>query len=185
MSTDQKTRTAGAPATSPNALRTVCRAAFIWVIVFIAFHVYWYFGGTFGFGDASATVPQTKTVGDWVFAVVISGMFLVGALVPFALHRPWGRAVPRWILHCCTWTGAALLLVRGVAGVVDTVVRDTGLMKNGLMGMTEEQVSGDAHPSAYTQWSGTTIDLYFALGGVLFALAALWYRRSLAHHVAA
>ncbi|WP_447038491.1 DUF3995 domain-containing protein [Streptomyces sp. DSM 118878] len=181
MTAAQKTRTAGTdPAASPDALRTICHATFTWVIVFTAFHVYWYFGGTFGFGDASATVPQTKTVGDWIFAAVISVMFLVGAVVPFALHRPWGRVVPRWILHCCTWTGAVLLLVRGVAGVLDSVVRHTGLMEDGLTGLSEEQVSGDADPTAYTEWSTTATDLYFVIGGVLFTIAALRYRRSLA-----
>ncbi|MDJ1136855.1 DUF3995 domain-containing protein [Streptomyces iconiensis] len=179
MTAAHKTRTAGTgPAAPPDTLRTVCHTTFAWVIVFTAFHLYWYLGGTFGFGDASATVPQTKTVGDWVSAAVISVMFLAGAFVPFALHRSWGRTLPRWVLHCCTWTGAILLIMRGTAGVLDSVVRHTGLLENGLTGLSEEQISGDTDPTGYTEWSTTATDLYFVTGGLLFTIAALRHRRS-------
>ncbi len=175
--TAQQLTTPDAGIAEHRALRSVCRAAFVWVVVFAGFHVYWFCGGTFGFGDASTTVPEVDSVGAWVFSAVVGVMFLVGGALPHALHRPWGRIVPRWILHTCAWTGAVLLVVRGASGVLDTLVRSTGLLPNGLTGLTEQQVSGEAHPTAYTQWSSTSIDLYFLLGGVLFLIAALRYRR--------
>ena len=46
-----------------------------------------------------------------------------------------------------------------------------------LSGLTYQQELGEAHPTAYTLWSGTAIDLYFTLGGVLFLFAAIVYRR--------
>ncbi|WP_157436708.1 hypothetical protein [Actinospica robiniae] len=61
--------------------------------------------------------------------------------------------------------------------VLDTSLRGTGLMRNGLTGLTYEQELGEANPAAYALWSGTAIDLYFTLGGVLFLAAAIAYRR--------
>jgi hypothetical protein len=62
--------------------------------------------------------------------------------------------------------------------VLDTTLRGTGLMHNGLTGLTYKQELGVAHPSMYTLCSTSSIDLYFTLGGVLFLLAALAHRRS-------
>jgi hypothetical protein len=76
--------------------RQVAYTAWAWVVVFTAFHAYWYSGGRFGLGDAPNLLP------------------------------------------------------------------------------------GSADPSANTVWSGRAVDWYFTLGGLLFAAAALTYRRTLA-----
>lgn len=159
------------------ALRTAGRAAFAWVVVFVGFHVYWAFGGRFGFGDASTTTPPERTLAVRIFSVVVIGMFVVGTLVPLALYQRWGARVPAWVLASCCWFGGVLLSVRGLCGVLDTSLRGTGLMRDGLTGLTYQQELGEAHPTAYTLWSGTAIDLYFTLGGVLFLFAAIAYGR--------
>nr|BFE59369.1 hypothetical protein GCM10020063_038950 [Dactylosporangium thailandense] len=164
--------------TAPAALRKAGRAAFAWVVVFAAFHVYWAFGGHFGFGDAETTVPEVRNATMWVFTVVVGIMFVVGAVVPLALHQDWGRRVPAWVLAWCCWIGGVLLVLRGASGLIDTSLRTTGLVRNGLTGLTYEQELGVAHPSAYTMWSGSAIDAYFALGGVIFLMAAIAYRRA-------
>lgn len=159
-------------------LRRAGRGAFVWVVVFIGFHVYWALGGHFGFGDAPTTTPTVHNTAGMIFAVAVDIMFVVGAIVPPALYQSWGRRVPAWMLGFCCWFGGVLLTVRGLAGVLDTSLRGTGLMRDGLTGLTYQQELGDPHPSAYTLWSGTGIDLYFTLGGVLFLIAAIAHRRA-------
>jgi hypothetical protein len=46
-----------------------------------------------------------------------------------------------------------------------------------LSGLTYEQLLGTAEPSAYTLWSARAIDVYFFLGGVLYATTAWLARR--------
>lgn len=162
---------------SATLLRATGRATFAWVVVFIGFHVYWVFGGHFGFGDAPTTTPTEHTLAVRVFSVVVDVMFVVGTLVPLALYQRWGARVPTWILASCCWIGGVLLTLRGLSGLLDTSLRGSGLMRNGLTGLTYEQELGEAHPTAYTLWSGTAIDLYFTFGGVLFLAAAVVYRR--------
>lgn len=149
-----------------------------WVVVFAGFHVYWALGGTFGFGDARTTVPQVHTAAQWAYTVVVTGMFVLGAALPFALARPWGeRTAPARLLRGCAWFGGALLGLRGLSGLVDTALRQTHLLRNGLTGLTYQQILGVAHPDAYTLWCSTALDLYFTTGGVLYCLLALAHRR--------
>jgi Protein of unknown function (DUF3995) len=180
MSISEKTHRAPEGTTPPpsDGLRKAGRVTFVWVVVFIAFHIYWAFGGKFGFGDATKTQPKPDTLAKVIFSVVVFGMFAIGTVVPLALYQEWGRRVPAWMLACCCWIGAGLLVVRGFSGVLDTSLRGTGLAHRGLTGLTYEQELGVAHPSAYTLWSGTAIDLYFTLGGILFLVAAVHHRRS-------
>lgn len=158
--------------------RRLAGAAFAWVVVFAAFHVYWGFGGQFGFGDASVTTPGATSVAAKTFTVVLGIMFVVGAVVPLAVLMPWGARIPGWMLIACCWIGGVLLTLRGFSGLLDTALRGTGLVTNGLTGPTYEQELGDAHPSAYTLWSTSTIDVYFFVGGLLFCGLAVADRRA-------
>lgn len=149
-------------------------AAFAWTAVFIAFHVYWFAGGRIGFGDAPDPIPgPPSSVLGWAFNVVVLAMFAAGLVVPLALVRPWGRRAPRWTLLALAWLGCAVLAARGAAGVADSLGRATGVLPRGLTGLSYEQTLGQAHPSAYTLWSGAAIDAYFLIGGFLFGLAGL------------
>jgi Protein of unknown function (DUF3995) len=149
--------------------RRIGYAAWIWVVVFTAFHVYWYAGGQIGHPQ-----PLPEASVD-VFNIVVGSMFVVGAVVPLAATYDWGRAIPRRALLAVLWAGAIVLLLRGGAGIVDETLRATGVAPNGLTGMSREQVSGSAHPSAHVLWSGRITDVYFAVGGVLFGIAARAY----------
>jgi hypothetical protein len=119
-----------------DSLRKMAQSAFVWVAVFIAFHVYWAFGGKIGFGDATQTQPKADSAAKWVFTILVGLTFLVGAIVPLAFYQDWGRI------------GAAILLLRGFSGVLDTSLRGTGLVCNGLTGLTYKEELGVAHPSA-------------------------------------
>jgi hypothetical protein len=70
------------------------------------------------------------------------------------------------------WLGCAVLVLRGAAGLIDDLTRATGLLPNGLTGLSTEQTTGIAHLT----WSGWAIDTYFFAGGLLFGLLASRYR---------
>lgn len=165
-------------AAAPAVLRKVARATFAWVVVFAAFHLYWALGGRFGFGHAQTTVPKQRNAVSWAFSVVVIGMFAVGTALPLALYQDWGRRIPARPLSWCCWAGGALLALRGLSGLLDTSLRGTGLADRGLTGLSYQQELGVAHPDAYTLWSGSTVDAYFTLGGLLFLAAALTHRRA-------
>jgi hypothetical protein len=152
-------------------------ASFVWVTVFILFHVYWAYGGQFGLGDASDSIPPLPTSSsDWIYFCIIMIMFVAGTIIPLAMVQSWGRFIPRWIILTACWIGCAVLILRGGAGFVDDLFRSTGIMPNGLSGLTYEQMTGDENITAYTLWSSRAMDGYFFLGGILYGLAAWFYQ---------
>jgi uncharacterized protein DUF3995 len=170
-----------APSAPSQAAVRAAYWAFGWAVVFVALHIYWAFGGRIGFGDQVDPLPGLPTtVGGWIVSVVVDGMFIAGIAVPLALVRPWGARVPHRLLLALMWIGCAVLLARGGLGLLDGLLRSTGLADGGLTGQTSAQVLGDAHPSAYTLWSATAIDTIFLLGGLLFGRAAQQHTRRLA-----
>jgi hypothetical protein len=127
-------------------------------------------GGRFGLaGDMPAARFDLWSVAVW-------GLFAAGLVVPLAAAQSWGRRFSRWLLLAMLWAGSAVLIVRGFAGIVDDLLRIGG-SATGLTGLTIEQVLGTANPSAVDRWTGRVTDWYFTLGGVLFAVAAVAYRR--------
>lgn len=158
-----------------RANRQVAYTVWAWVVVFTTFHVYWYLGGRFGLGDAPNLLPEVSLD---PFTVAVWAMFATGLVLPLAITQRWGRRIPRGLLLAGLWTGCAVLILRGLAGVVDDLLRTSGLAANGITGLTYEQVTGSANPSANTMWSGRAIDWYFTLGGLLFGAAALTYRHT-------
>jgi hypothetical protein len=151
--------------------RIAGHAAWIWAVAFVAIHIYWYLGGRIGHPN-----PLPDASLD-AFNVVVAALFVAGVVVPLASVSDWGRAIPRRLLLAALWSGSAILLLRSGAGMVDEVLRVTRLSPTGLTGLTREQVTGSAHPSANILWSGRAIDAFFLLGGVLFGLAAHAYQR--------
>jgi Protein of unknown function (DUF3995) len=155
---------------SPDRARRAALQAFAWTAVFIVWHAYWALGGDFGFGDEESLIPDTtSSLAGWVFTVAVAGMFAAGLAVPLAIARGAG---PRRLLAGLMWAGAAVLVLRGAIGLVDDVLRFTGLAETGVSGLSDEQVLGTADPSAYTIWSTVGLDSFFAAGGLLFAWAA-------------
>ncbi|HEU5109870.1 MAG TPA: DUF3995 domain-containing protein [Micromonosporaceae bacterium] len=160
-------------------VRILAYSTFAWMVIFDAFHVYWELGGRFGFGDQSDPLPEGDTAAQRIFGAIILALFVLGTALPLALVQRWGRRIPRWILLTMAWVAAGLLTVRAVAAFVDDAMRTLFGSATGLTGMTYEQLLGTANPSAYTLWSARAIDLYFFLGGVLFAATAWVARRPL------
>ena len=102
-------RTAPDRAAGETAQRTA-RAAYTalgWVVLFFAFHVYWYLGGSFACPGKLSGGPHTLLA--WIFDVFIDAAFPLGALVCLAIARGWARgrlALPGAAL---VWAGCALL----------------------------------------------------------------------------
>jgi hypothetical protein len=159
--------------------RIAAYSTFAWVLIFDAFHVYWELGGRFGFGDQPDPLPHDDTTVQKILGVILLALFVLGTALPVALVQPWGRRIPRWILVTMAWVAAGLLTVRAVAAFVDDAMRMWFGSATGLSGMTYEQLVGTADPSAYTLWSARAIDLYFLVGGVLYATTAWFARRPL------
>jgi hypothetical protein len=166
-------------ATRPNGsarARATARAANLalyWTVAFIALHAYWYLGGRVGFSDQVDPLPGApSSPGDWIFSVVVFGMFAAGVLVPSAVARPWGRRVPRRLLVWLMWIGCLVLVARGGSGLFDDGLRFTGLVDSGLTGLSNEDVLGSADPSTSTMLSTVAIDSIFLAGGLLFGHAA-------------
>jgi hypothetical protein len=149
-------------------------AALAWVLAFLALHVYWYLGGRFGSPGKLPSAP--RTVGAWIGSVLIDLAFPLAIWACLAIARGWARGWQARVAGLLVWLGCLLLLARGVAGVVDDVTRASGLLPNGITGLSIEDATGMAHPSAYVLWSGRAIDAYFLAGGIVFGVLAIRYR---------
>jgi hypothetical protein len=159
-----------------RAVRRTAYTAFAWVLVFLAWHVVWVATGLAV--PSAAQHHGTARVLMWVSTGVVLVMVAVGTVLPLALAQAWGRRIPRPVLLSAAWTGCALLGARGLMGIGDDIVRATGILPDGLTGMTAEQVSGTAHPSAWEVFAGGSTDLLFTGGGLAFGLAAIAYQRA-------
>jgi hypothetical protein len=94
-------------------------AACVWALVFAAPHTWWALGSPFGFpgGPAGHELMMTSW---WRYAydVVVILLSILGAVVALALLRMSGHPKVRWVLRALAWTAAALLTLRGVAGLI-------------------------------------------------------------------
>ena len=151
-------------------------AALAWVVVFFAFHVYWYLGGSFGLnGELPGLVPDS--VLGWIFEVLTGVAWPLGAWVCLAIARGWPRGRMRRAALIVVWLGCAALVVRGGAGLIDDLTRAVGLLPNGITGLTHEQTMGATYyRSASAIWSGYVTDGYFFAGGLIFGLLGCRYR---------
>jgi hypothetical protein len=160
-----------------GGLRVAAYATFAWVVVFDAFHVYWELGGRFGFGDQADPLPSGDTAVKRIVGGVVLVLFVLGTALPLALVQRWGRRIPRWTLLTMAWVAAGLLTARAMAAFIDDAMRTLFGSATGLSGLTYEQLLGTANPSAYTLWSARAIDVYFFIGGVLYATTARFAKR--------
>jgi hypothetical protein len=160
----------------PNARRRTAYAAFVWVLGFFGWHAVWFLTGSKA-PEASVHHGAAR-VAFYAASGVMYLMAVVGAVLPLALAQAWGARIPRRLLLVTAWAGAILLAVRGFSGILDDVLRVTGVMPKGLTGLTMAQALGSAQPSFWEVFAATATDFIFAVGGMLFGLAALAYERA-------
>lgn len=111
-----------------------------WVVVFLGFHIYWYLGGSFGSPGRLPGWPRSLV--GWTFTVLVAGAFPLGILVCLAIARGWARGRLAQPIGTLAWLGCILLLLRGGAGVVDDLTRATGLLPNGITGLSTKDTAG-------------------------------------------
>jgi hypothetical protein len=148
-------------------------AALAWVVVFLAFHIYWYLGGSFASPGKLPGLTHHSLLG-WIFEVLVDAAWPLGAWVCLAIARGWPRGRMRRAALIVVWLGCAVLLIRGAAGLIDDLTRAVGLLPTGITGLSTKQTTGMAHLTV----SGWAIDAYFFAGGLIFGLLAHRYRPS-------
>jgi hypothetical protein len=142
------------------------------VVAFFAFHVYWYLGGSFGQAGSLPDTPHSS--GGWVFEVLVVSAFPLGAWACLTVARERASGGGRRAAAILVWLACALLIARGGSGVIDELTRVTGLLPDGITGLSLKDTMGTARPSASALWSSRAIDGYFLAGGIVFGL--LGYR---------
>ena len=159
-------------------------AALGWVVLFFGFHIYWYCGGSLASpGDLPSLVPGTHSAAAgsaharvqlvaWIVEVPVDSAWPIGALVCLAIARGWARGRLVRATKVLVWVGCVVLLLRGGSGILDDLTRTTGLLPNGITGLSLEDTTGHSH----LRWADWTIDAYFLAGGLIFLLLALLYR---------
>ncbi|GAA4507941.1 hypothetical protein GCM10023191_067080 [Actinoallomurus oryzae] len=148
--------------------------AFVWVLVFLVWHVVWYATGL-AFPTSSHFHGAARLV-YWVANSLIGVMFVAGCVLPLALVQRWGHRLPRRLLLSAAWIATGILALRGVSGILDDLLRAAGFPR-GLTGLTTAETAGTSHVTFWAQFSGVTTDVLFASGAVVFALAAVAYGR--------
>ncbi|HMG62999.1 MAG TPA: DUF3995 domain-containing protein [Streptosporangiaceae bacterium] len=178
-------------AADKRARRTTCAAytALGWVVLFFAFHIYWYLGGSLASpGELPPLMPGTHSAAAgsaharvqlvaWIVEVLVDSAWPIGALVCLAIARGWARGRLARATKALAWIGCVVLLLRGGSGILDDVTRATGLLPNGITGLSVKATTGHAH----LRWADWTIDAYFLAGGIIFWLLATLHRTQQTH----
>lgn len=159
-------------ATDKHARRTtvIAYTALGWVVLFFAVHVYWYLGGSLASPGKLPDAPHSPAA--WMFNAIVTVAFPLGALVCLAIARGGARGRLAPAIKALVWIGCGLLLLRGASGILDDLTRATGLLPNGITGLSLEDTTGHAH----LRWSDWAIDAYFLAGGIIFCLLAAHHR---------
>ncbi len=158
----------------------IAYTALAWVVVFFAFHIYWYLGGSFGMCGSGCASPGKlipHSLLGWIFGVLGLPAWPLGAWVCLAIARGWPQGRMRRAALIVVWLGCAVLVLRGGAGLIDDLTRAVGLLPNGITGLSDKQTMGAAYyRSASVLWSNNVIDAYFLAGGLLFGVLGCRYR---------
>ncbi len=154
----------------------IAYAALAWVVVFFAFHVYWYLGGTFAAPFTSGQLPGLvpDSVAGWIFAMLEGPAWPLGAWVCLAIARGWLHGKMQRAAAIVVWLACTVLVLRGGAGLIDDLTRATGLLPNGISGISTKSATGMTHVTV-SYWA---IETYFLAGGIIFGLLAWRYRPS-------
>ncbi len=146
-------------------------AACAWAVVFAAVSFYWAVGGTAGVNTNAPAITKHVLARDpgWIAIIWGTGALkIIAGLLALALVRPWGRAIPRWLL--LTAAGGAVAIMGGYEGAASLIQH--ALMVAGVIGTPE----GLGATSA--RWHLLLWDPLWLIGGILFGIAAWEYRRT-------
>ena len=124
--------------------------AALWALSFSALHFLWAAGWYVGLNEESARRAFQQR---WflVYDLVAAVLCALAAVVALALVRPWGRRLPRWLVGSLAWSGTGLLVLRGGAGLAQSL----------YIAAIEKNVS-----AVFEFW-----EIWFCVGAVLFGLS--------------
>jgi hypothetical protein len=94
-------------------------AAAAWALIFAALHFVWALGWYVGL-DPEAARAAFAVRWKLIYDLVAGAICAIAVPVALALGMPWGRRVPRRVLGVLAWTGTGLLVLRSVAGLIQT-----------------------------------------------------------------
>ncbi len=105
----------------------------------------------------------------WIAIIWGTGVLkIIAALLALALVRPWGRALPRWLLLTAAWVAIAIMGVyEGAASLIQHALMVAGVIST---------PTGLGATSA--RWHLLLWDPLWLLGGILFGIAAWYYHRT-------
>ncbi len=184
MSAHDTSPPAGTADNRPRHTSYAAYTALGWVVLFFAFHVYWYLGGSLASpGELPPLIPHSTAADSaaqarvllvaWIVEIPVDSAWPIGALVCLAIARGWARGRLARAAQTLLWVGCVVLLLRGGAGILDDVTRASGLLPNGITGLSLQDTTDHAH----LRWADWTIDAYFLAGGIIFWLLATLHRK--------
>ena len=157
------------PITRPPPIPWAAYAACALALLSAVPSFYWALGGTAALDTVGGTLEELGRARDprGVALGVGAGLLKVaGGLLALALARPWGRALPRWLLLGAAWTASTVLT--GYGGLLVAV---GALVLTGVI-----NPSGPVDRTAL-RWHVMLWDSWFLVWGLLLGVAAWHYGR--------
>ena len=158
-----------APPTRSPATAWAAYAACALALLYAVPSFYWALGGTAGLDTVGGAIEQlgrTRDPAGVALAIGAGVLKVAGALLALALVRPWGRALPRWLLGGVAWAASVVLTAYG--GLLVVV---GALVLSGLVSPV-----GPVDRTALW-WHVLLWDLWFLVWGLLLGVAAWHYGR--------
>lgn len=151
-------------------------AAFAFTILFLALHVYWAVGGTWGLPPAAVNKQAAVQAANWV----VSAIMAIGAVYILALNHPISRRIPWWLLLPPIWAGAVVCLSHAVFGFVTKALYLAGRQEAvNFPDLPWLSAAEAAESNRLAAWHDLLIfEPCFLLQGALLALAAWQFIRT-------
>ena len=112
-------RSANAAAELTRFRRWITYAVCAWAILFAAPHTWWALGIPAGFPGGEASYHRFMgSTWRYFFDVVVVVLSALTVVIALTLLRPPDQLLRRWIPLTAAWLGAAVLTIRGVAGLI-------------------------------------------------------------------
>jgi hypothetical protein len=157
---------------SPTRSRATVWAAYAACALALLYAVpsfYWALGGIAGLhtvGGAIERLGRTHDPAGIALGIGAGVLKVAGGLLALALVRPWGRAIPRWLLLGAAWAASVVLSAYGGLLVAVGALVLTGRIS----------ASGPVDRTAL-RWHVLLWDLWFLVWGLLLGVAAWQYGR--------
>jgi len=136
----------------------VAYAAALWALIFAVFHIIWAAGWYPLLADPEQSRIAFAVPWKWWFDVVVAGMCVVAVPIALAPVMTWGRYVPHRLIVTLATIGAALLVLRAAASLIQIgYFIATGRFRLAAVGIWEP---------------------WFYLGAILFSLSTWRFRRA-------